>query len=87
MSILADHRDLDWALEIVVIVAQMVGAGLKLIFGQISGIIDHSIKHRFDRTFMYSVSYKIEVIESVSLILNKCCINYGTVARILKVII
>ena len=75
VSIHADHGHLDGTSKVKVIVAQVVGVGLKLILIQARCIISHFVKDWLGCSDSSLVRNQIEVKLSISLILNKSLVK------------
>ena len=71
MGIHADHWDLDGTSEVEVVVAQVIGAGLNLVFGELRCVVCHLEQDWLGCSDACPVRDQIEVEYSVTLLLNE----------------
>ncbi len=81
-SIHADHGDLDWAHNVEVVVAQVIGWGLELILRHTSWILYYLVKDRSRSAACYIVRDHVEIKNSVSFIFDYGRVNYCATARV-----
>ena len=82
MSIHANHRHLDGACKVEVVVAQVVGARLELVLGHLSGVVNRLEENRLSSGNGGLVRNQVEIVDSISLILNKSSVNNCAWARV-----
>jgi hypothetical protein len=87
VSVHAYHGDLNRASKVEVVVAQVIGRGLKLILGHISCIVHYLVQDRLGSSDCSLMRDHIEVKGDVSLIFDNNGVNDCAVARIEVVLV
>ena len=82
MRIHANHGYLDGASKVEVVVAQVIGRGLKLILSHRGCIVNHLVQHWLCGGDCGFVRDQVEVKLGVALAFNDCGVNYSSWARI-----
>jgi len=78
----ADHGNLDGSIKVEVVVAEVIGASLELVLGQLRCIVGDLEEHRLGSSHSRLMRDHVEIEDSVALLLHERDVDHRTCARV-----